>query len=298
MNIVGIDIGGTTIKADLYQSGGRSLNEFREVTTEIDFEKKTNQILEQVCQLIAFYQEQFELDGVAISSAGVVDSQAGKISYAGYTIPGYIGTDFRSRILKEFGLPIAIENDVNCAALGEAWLGAAKGHASAVMITVGTGIGGGIIYDGKIVNGSTYTAGEVGYLPMEDGQDWQSLASTTALLALYRQKTGQQGHTGRSFFAAIDQGDKLAQETLDIFLGRLAKGLLTLSYILNPEVLIIGGGILARSELILPRLESLMKQQVVDPRFLPRELVAAALGNEAGRLGAVRHFLNQEKNSV
>ena len=290
MNIVGIDIGGTTIKADLYQSDGRSLNQFREVATEIDFEKKTNQILEQVCQLIAFYREKFELD--------VVDSQTGKISYAGYTIPGYIGTDFRSRILKEFGLPIAIENDVNCAALGEAWLGAAKGHASAVMITVGTGIGGGIIYDGKIVNGSTYTAGEVGYLPMEDGQDWQSQASTTALLALYSQKTGEQGHTGRSFFAAVDQGDKLAQETLDIFLGRLAKGILTLSYILNPEVLIVGGGILARSELILPRLESLMKQQVVNPRFLPRDLVAAALGNEAGRLGAVRHFLNQEKNSV
>lgn len=297
MNIVGIDIGGTTIKADLYQSDGRSLNQFREVATEIDFEKKTNQILEQVCQLIAFYKEKFELDGVAISSAGVVDSQSGKISYAGYTIPGYIGTDFRSRILKEFGLPIAIENDVNCAALGEAWLGAAKGHASAVMITVGTGIGGGIIYDGKIVNGSTYTAGEVGYLPMEDGQDWQSQASTTALLALYSQKTGER-HTGRSFFAVVDQGDKLAQEILDIFLGRLAKGLLTLSYILNPEVLIVGGGILARSELILPRLENLMKQQVVDPRFLPRELVAAALGNEAGRLGAVRHFLNQEKNSV
>ena len=288
MNIVGIDIGGTTIKADLYQSDGRSLNQFREVATEIDFEKKTNQILEQVCQLIAFYQDKFELDGVAISSAGVVDSQSGKISYAGYTIPGYIGTDFRSRILKEFGLPIAIENDVNCA----------KGHASAVMITVGTGIGGGIINNGKIVNGSTYTAGEVGYLPMEDGQDWQSLASTTALLALYSQKTGEQGHTGRSFFAAVDQGDKLAQETLDIFLDRLAKGLLTLSYILNPEVLIVGGGILARSELILPRLESLMKQQVVDPRFLPKNLVAAALGNEAGRLGAVRHFLNQEKNSV
>ena len=298
MNIVGIDIGGTTIKADLYQSDGHSLNQCREVATEIDFEKKTNQILEQVCQLIAFYKEKFELDGVAISSAGVVDSQAGKISYAGYTIPGYIGTDFRGRILEEFGLPIAIENDVNCAALGEAWLGAAKGHASAVMITVGTGIGGGIIYDGKIVNGSTYTAGEVGYLPMEDGQDWQSLASTTALLALYSQKTGEKGHTGRSFFAAVDQGDKLAQETLDIFLGRLAKGLLTLSYILNPEVLIVGGGILARSELILPHLESLMKQQVVDPRFLPKNLVAAALGNEAGRLGAVRHFLNQEKNSV
>lgn len=78
MNIVGIDIGGTTIKADLYRSDGRSLNEFREVTTEIDFEKKTNQILEQVCQLIAFYKEKFELDGVAISSAGVVDSQSGK----------------------------------------------------------------------------------------------------------------------------------------------------------------------------------------------------------------------------
>ena len=130
------------------------------------------------------------------------------------------------------------------------------------------------------------------------GQDWQSLASTTALLALYSQKTGEQGHTGRSFFAAIDQGNKLAQEILDIFLGRLAKGLLTLSYILNPEVLIVGGGILARSELILPRLESLMKQQVVDPRFLPKNLVSAALGNEAGRLGAVRHFLNQKKNSV
>ena len=100
MNIVGIDIGGTTIKADLYQSDGRSLNQFREVTTEIDFEKKTNQILEQVCQLIAFYKEKFELDGVAISSAGVVDSQAGKISYAGYTLTE-AGINNTSR--KEYG---------------------------------------------------------------------------------------------------------------------------------------------------------------------------------------------------
>jgi ROK family protein len=150
--IIGIDIGGTCIKADLYSTEGQSLNNYKEVSTHIDYENKTNDILEQVCNLIRSYTRENEISGVAISSAGVVNSNTGEIIYAGYTIPGYIGTDFTTEINKQFKLPVSVENDVNCAALGEAWLGKAKGIKTAAMITVGTGIGGSIIINGKIFN--------------------------------------------------------------------------------------------------------------------------------------------------
>ena len=119
MNILGIDIGGTSIKADVYDEDGHALGHFSEQNTKICHENQTNEILEQICDLIASYQSSLDLDGVAISTAGVVDSQSGKIVYAGYTIPSYSGTDFSSEIQKRFSIPVTVENDVNCALLGE-----------------------------------------------------------------------------------------------------------------------------------------------------------------------------------
>ncbi|MFS9135572.1 ROK family protein [Streptococcus mitis] len=295
MKIIGIDIGGTTIKADLYDDFGTSLNQFKEIETIIDYDLGTNQILNQVCDLIGEYILNYSIDGVGISTAGVVNANTGEIIYAGYTIPGYIGVNFASEIEKRFGLSTFVENDVNCAALGELWKGQAKDKKNVVMVTIGTGIGGSIIVNGQIVNGFNYTAGEVGYIPVGNS-DWQSKASTTALIHLYQKKSLKTNQTGRTFFTDLSSGDKIAKETFEIFVENLTKGLLTISYLLNPEILILGGGILAKKDILLPEIQSSLAKNVMDNRFLPKNVVAATLGNEAGRIGAVKNFLDRISN--
>lgn len=295
MKIIGIDIGGTTIKADLYDDLGTSLNQFKEIETIIDYDLGTNQILNQVCDLIGEYILNYSIDGVGISTAGVVNANTGEIIYAGYTIPGYIGVNFTSEIEKRFGLSTFVENDVNCAALGELWKGQAKDKKNVVMVTIGTGIGGSIIVNGQIVNGFNYTAGEVGYIPVGDS-DWQSKASTTALIHLYQKKSLKTNQTGRTFFTDLKSGDKVAKETFEIFVENLTKGLLTISYLLNPEILILGGGILAKKDILLPEIQSSLAKNAMDNRFLPKNLVVATLGNEAGRIGAVKNFLDRISN--
>ena len=295
MKIIGIDIGGTTIKADLYDDFGTSLNQFKEIVTIIDYDLGTNQILNQVCDLIGEYTLNHSIDGVGISTAGVVNANTGEIIYAGYTIPGYIGVNFTVEIEKRFGLYTFVENDVNCAALGELWKGQAKDKKNVVMVTIGTGIGGSIIVNGQIVNGFNYTAGEVGYIPVGNS-DWQSKASTTALIHLYQKKSLKTNQTGRTFFTDLSSGDKVAKETFEIFVENLTKGLLTISYLLNPEILILGGGIMAKKDILLPEIQSSLAKNAMDNRFLPKNVVAATLGNEAGRIGAVKNFLDRISN--
>ncbi|HGS1112536.1 TPA: ROK family protein [Streptococcus pneumoniae] len=295
MKIIGIDIGGTTIKADLYDEFGTSLNHFKEIETIIDYDLGTNQILNQVCDLIGEYTLNHSIDGVGISTAGVVNANTGEIIYAGYTIPGYIGVNFTAEIEKRFGLYTFVENDVNCAALGELWKGQAKDKKNVVMVTIGTGIGGSIIVNGQIVNGFNYTAGEVGYIPVGNS-DWQSKASTTALIHLYQKKSLKTNQTGRTFFTDLRSGDKVAEETFEIFVENLTKGLLTISYLLNPEILILGGGILDSKDILLPEIQSSLAKNAMDNRFLPKNFVAATLGNEAGRIGAVKNFLDRISN--
>ena len=295
MKIIGIDIGGTTIKADLYDDFGTSLNQFKEIETIIDYDLGMNQILNQVCDLIGEYILNYSIDGVGISTAGVVNANTGEIIYAGYTIPGYIGVNFTSEIEKRFGLSTFVENDVNCAALGELWKGQAKDKKNVVMVTIGTGIGGSIIVNGQIVNGFNYTAGEVGYIPIGNS-DWQSKASTTALIHLYQKKSLKTNQTGRTFFTDLSSGDKIAKETFEIFVENLTKGLLAISYLLNPEILILGGGILAKKDILLPEIQSSLAKNVMDNMFLPKNVVAATLGNEAGRIGAVKNFLDRISN--
>ncbi|NMH09046.1 ROK family protein, partial [Streptococcus pneumoniae] len=274
MKIIGIDIGGTTIKADLYDDFGTSLNQFKEIETIIDYDLGTNQILNQVCDLIGEYVLNYSIDGVGISTAGVVNANTGEIIYAGYTIPGYIGVNFTSEMEKRFGLSTFVENDVNCAALGELWKGQAKDKKNVVMVTIGTGIGGSIIVNGQIVNGFNYTAGEVGYIPVGNS-DWQSKASTTALIHLYQKKSLKTNQTGRTFFTDLSSGDKVAKETFEIFVENLTKGLLTISYLLNPEILILGGGILAKKDILLPEIQSSLAKNAMDNRFLPKNVVSA-----------------------
>lgn len=291
MLILGIDIGGTHIKADLYDRQGDAQHIVLEVNTRIDLQKGTNAIVSQVCDMISQYQAKFKIDGIAISTAGVVDNQSGTIVFAGPTIPAYTGTELKKQLEERFSLPVTVENDVNSAALAELWLGNATSKTSAFMITIGTGIGGALIVNGNIVTGHQFTAGEVGYLPVKEKR-WETLASTSALVKMYEEETHLTNQTGKTFFKAFDNHEPIAMAVFETFLDHLAEGIAIISYLVNPEVFIIGGGIMARSEIILPKLHEKLRLKMYDTRFLPGQIVAAKLGNEAGRLGAVKHFLN------
>ncbi|MGX7372258.1 ROK family protein [Aerococcus sanguinicola] len=232
------------------------------------------------------------MDGVAISSAGVIDSKRGEVIYSGYTIPAYQGSNFKQAIEADLGLPMSILNDVNAAAYGEFWLGDYASDASLICLTIGTGVGGAVLIDGKIHFGRKFSAGEVGYLPL--GEDrFQDLASTTALCQSYAGLTGRDRVTGLDVFAAYQAGDAKADQAIGQFTSSLAQGLLPMIYLLNPDAIILGGGVMAQSDILLPKIKQALAEWIESDFFLPESIEAASLGNEAGRLGAVYHFLKE-----
>lgn len=293
LKILSIDIGGTGIKSDVYSQSGQSFGDLREIPTVVDHASGTNKILEQVLALVESYNQTYSLDGVAISSAGVIDPIAGRVVYSGYTIPGYIGTEFKRQIEEQFHLPCFVENDVNSAALGEYWLGAAKSNKSAVCLTIGTGIGGAVLLDGTIWHGKSFAGGEVGYIPV-NGQNWQDLASTTALCQDYENRTGESGVTGKIVMQAYRDGNEAAKQAVEQFVDYFCKGLLPVLYLFNPEKVIIGGGIMQQHEILIPKIKHKLGQLLQNQFFLPDEIVPTFFGNESGRIGAVYHFLKMQ----
>ncbi|MDO4679821.1 MAG: ROK family protein [Aerococcus sp.] len=291
MLILVLDIGGTAIKYNLFTPQGEAVEATHEVPTAVDLKTGENHILEQVLALTEHYQA--VIDGVAIASAGVVDVKQGRITYAGPTIPNYQGTNFKQAIWDQFQLPVSVENDVSAAALGEVWRGAAKEATSAVCLTIGTGIGGAVILNGDIWHGISHTAGEVGYLPVKS-QAWQDIASTTYLCCHYSELKGiDHVVDGRYVFSQYDQGDATAEQAIENTMHNFSLGLATICYLVNPERLIIGGGIMARAEVLLPMIERHLHQFIQGEIFLPKQIVPSPLGNDANQYGALYQFLQE-----
>ena len=284
------DIGGTFIKYSLFDQSGKQLQATVKVATAIQIEG--NQILEQILLITEQLSMVNTLKGIAVSTAGVVDSQTGAISYSGYTIPGYTGTQLKARLEEKFQLPCAVINDVNAACYGEFWKGfpTSGKPQSLCCLTIGTGIGGGLIINDTLYTGFSDMAAEVGYLPLKKGL-FQDLASTTALLKAAQEVEGIE-LTGEAFFEKLaTEPNSAYHDVLENFIESLAEGLLMIIYILNPETIVLGGGIMAQAALLLPKLETALEKQVIDHRFLSSQIKAASLGNNAGMLGALYYLL-------
>ncbi|MCI5839266.1 MAG: ROK family protein [Peptoniphilaceae bacterium] len=282
MRILAIDIGGTTIKSDVYDENLKSYNEFKELKTIAN--EKENLILETVVKLI---DEKENIDAVAIASAGVCDSEKGEIIYSGDTIPGYIGTNFYNAINK----PCILENDVNAAAYGEL----AKGNATenSFVLTVGTGIGGAVITNGEILHGKNFSAGEIGYIKV-NGKDWQHLASADALSKKYKKEKNLEYADGKILFENYEKKEKEAIKIIDEFAEDFASGLTYVSYILNPNTIVIGGGIMARSEILIPKIKKELEKKMYSKLFMP-DVLPAKLGNDAQRIGATYLMIKKLK---
>lgn len=290
MPILTIDIGGSEIKSALYERSGRLLADFPARPSAIS--ATDNQLEAQITALCREVQAAQALDGVAISSSAVINPYSGRVEFAGPTIPNYTGTNLKTAVEQACGLPCSIENDVNSMALGEAWLGAAKGRDSVFCLTLGTGLGGALLLGGKLWHGANFTAGEIGLMPLPDGRRSEETVSTTALLRDYHERSGDEVN-GREFFARLRAGDALAQHSFEHLMATLAQSLMPVIFLFAPQAVIVGGGISAQRDLIEPQLTAAIAKRL-PPYFMPGLIACAELGNHANMLGALRWFLNSE----
>ena len=286
----GIDIGGTNIKYGIINENGDIL-ESSERPTEAY--KGGISIIDKVKEIIHGFKESYNIDGICVSTAGMVCPKEGKILYAGSTIPNYIGVEIKKILEEEFEIPCTVENDVNSAALGELWLGAGKGKKSMVCITVGTGIGGAVVLDGKVVHGFTNSAGEIGYM-IVDGEEIQKVASTTALVNSVAKKKGidSSNLNGKEIVKGYENGDAICIEEIEKIADIIAHGISNVVYLFNPEVVVLGGGIMAREDILRPLIENSLKKYLIESVYKNTNIQFAKLKNTAGMVGAVYNFKN------
>lgn len=288
---IAIDIGGTNIKYGLIDDQ-ENLLEDHEVPTQAH--KGASFIMEIVQSIVRGYLDQ-DPKGICISTAGMVDPVKGEIFYAGPQIPNYAGTQFKKVLEETFSIPCEVENDVNCAGLAEATSGSGQGSKVAICLTIGTGIGGCLILDNKVFHGFSNSACEVGYIHLPDG-DFQDLASTTALVNYVAELHGDDPAewNGRRIFSEATEGNKLCIQGIDRMVSYLGKGIANICYVVNPEVVILGGGIMGQEAILRPRIQQALEEYLVPSLAEKTSLRFAKHRNTAGMLGAYYNFKERQ----
>lgn len=284
MKILVFDIGGTSIKYGTCID--HSLQEVKEIPTEA--KKGGEHILSTLISLIS---KESGYDAIGISTAGQVHAGDGYIIYANQNIPGYTGIQIGKVLEKKFQVPVAVENDVNAAAMGEAIYGSGKDQDNFLMLTYGTGVGGAVVTQKEIFYGSSYSASEFGAIITHSdarlhGHDYfdgcyEKYASTTGLVKMAMEYDSTLCN-GREIFSHLQ--DPKVEEILNRWIEEIMIGLASLTHIYNPSCIILGGGIMEQP-LILKKIED-QKPRFIMPSFSHVKILAASLGNTAGLLGA------------
>lgn len=287
MKIMVLDIGGTSIKSGIFENG--ELSDIRETPTEA--KKGGDFVMETAIGIIRSYQEKHTFEKIGISTAGQVNPYEGYIIYANENIPGYTGMPVKKIMEDTFHVPCNVENDVNCAALGEAAFGAGKNERHFACLTYGTGVGGALVLNHRLFHGSTCSAGEFGAMVVhpEDRfyhQDayagcYEKYASTTALVKKAMEYDPALSN-GRLIFTRMEEAE--VQKILLDWVQEIVYGLTTIIHMLNPECVILGGGIMEQPW-VLEQIRSMLQPQIMSS-FRHVEIKKAALGNQAGMLGA------------
>lgn len=289
MKIAVLDIGGTSIKSGIWN--GKEVCDCKE--TETNASLGGLHVMERAKEILHTYRD---FQAIGISTAGQVNSREGFIRYANENIPGYTGMKIREILEQEFGVPAAVENDVNAAAVGEGVFGAGQGHRDFLCLTYGTGVGGAIVINGEVYTGSGFSAGEFGAIlthpeDIVPGQPfsgcYEKYASTTALVKAAKALDPVLDN-GRAVFARIEEPQ--VRQMVDHWCDEIVHGLVSLIHIFNPSCIILGGGIMAQPY-VTSQVCSKVKSRVMSS-FADVEIVPAQLGNRAGMLGAA-HLAKQ-----
>ena len=280
MNILAIDIGGTMIKYGLVSSGGEILSTDK---IETEAEKGLENILNKIDNIFKRYKKNNPV-GIAVSGTGQINGMIGKVIGGNPIIPNWIGTNLVKILEEKYNLPIVLENDVNCVALGEKWIGAGKDLSNFICLTIGTGIGGGIILNNQLFRGENFVAGEFGHILIKKGE-FEQFASTTALIRLVKERTGKTLN-GKEIFDLEKKEIVEYQEVISEWIENLTDGLSSIVYCFNPANIILGGGVIEQGEALINRVKnSLFKK--IGPQFKEKlNIIQAKLGNNAGMIGA------------
>ncbi len=310
---VGIDLGGTFIKGGVVDGCGNILVEGK-VPTECNL--GVDKIVENIAKLALDLVgksgvSRDEIVGLGIGSPGIVDSKAGVVVFSANL--GFKNFPLKERVGALTGFEVKAANDANVAALGEVKFGAAKAYDDVIMLTLGTGVGGGIVVEGKLVEGNKGAGAELGHMVIEmDGEPCscgrkgclEAYASATALIrstkrAMTAHKDSKMWEigsldavTGKTSFDYKDS-DPYAKEVVDNYMKALASGITNFCNIFRPQAVLLGGGVCAQGDALVKPLQALVDKEIFAGLMGPQvKIITAELGNSAGLLGAAALFLN------
>lgn len=309
--VFGVDIGGTTVKLGLFDVEGNVLDKWEIPTRTEDGGEK---ILPDIADSIREKMKQIDKDfvaGVGVGAPGPVDGKgvvhrAANLGWGTFSI-----SDTLEDLLN---MPVMAGNDANVAALGEMWMGGGQGYRDLVVVTLGTGVGGGIIVDGRMLTGATGAAGEIGHIHVNDEEEEICGCGNRGCLEQYSSATGitrlanrllvssdkesvlRGGEiSAKTVFDAVKAGDPLAVEVAEKFGKYLGDGLASIACVVNPEAIVIGGGVSKAGEILIDYIRPHYEKNVFHgSRQVKFSL--ATLGNDAGIYGAAKLVLDAVEN--
>lgn len=307
--VFGVDIGGTTVKLGFFDVEGELLDKWEIPTRK---EENGSRILPDIAASIESKISEKKIDrssiaGVGVGAPGPIDMNGTVYKAANL---GWGVFSIRDTLEGILHLPVMAGNDANVAALGEMWKGGGKGAQNLVVVTLGTGVGGGIIINGKILTGAAGAAGEIGHIHVDDTETeacgcgnkgcLEQYASATGITRLAKRKlassqkdsTLRQGSiSAKSVFDAVKAGDELAKEIAQEFGEILGKGLAAIAAVINPEAIVVGGGVSKAGEILFDYIKPSYLENVFHSDRNVR-FVLATLGNDAGIYGAAKLVLD------
>jgi glucokinase len=315
--LLAVDLGGTKVAAALMGVGGEILLRKEEPTCQLGPQPGIDQIAGLLQDLQAMGKATAaQVRGVGIGIPAVLEAGSDHVIWAP-NLTGWRNVALRPTLEKRLGLPVMVEYDGHTAILGEWWQGAGRGYRSLAMVIIGTGIGGGLILDGKLYRGRDRLAGAAGWFALTDdanqmdpfGQSighWESLAAgpgiarrAQALLKDYPNSSLNQFEnlTARQIFEAARRADPLAQQVVDQTASLLGLGVANIISLVNPEIVILGGGIGRQDDLLLPRLRQAVERWAQPASARSVSIVASQLGADAGLYGAAYAVLARSNGS-
>ncbi len=308
---VGVDLGGTNIAVGVIDENYKIIGRAKAKTA---LPRPANEIFADICKCVKLAVEDAKLalddiESIGIGTPGSVDKDTCVITYANNL--AFDNVPAGEYMYKEFpGKKIYLENDANCAALGEALAGSGVGKSSFIAVTLGTGVGGGVVLDGKLLTGCNEAGGELGHVSINfEGEQcncgrigcWERYASATALINQTKKAMNENKESkmwelcggdinkagGRTAFDAMRLGDKTGTEVVDTYIKYIGVGTANIINIFQPEMICFGGGICNEKETLLAPLREYVKEEQYNKNTAKNtELCVASLGNDAGIIGA------------
>ncbi|MDE6411647.1 MAG: ROK family protein [Clostridia bacterium] len=305
--VIGIDLGGMSAKAAVL-NGGVLEGKCSVATSKEDSPKKTAEKLAYLAKEAARKAgiDFDKISAIGIGSPGAVDSETGMV--VSWTNFDWTGVELARLVSESIKKPVFVLNDANAAALGEAKYGAGKKYSDSILITLGTGVGGGIMIGGKLFEGYKSAGAEIGHAIIRQGGElctcgrrgcFERYASASALIrstkrameehkesALWKFAKTLDEVNGRTAFLARAEGDETAQKVVSDYIAALGEGIVNLVNILRPQAIILGGGVSHEGENLLAPLREYVRPQIYAYDYAPVDILCAELGNDAGLYGA------------